>query len=229
MSKKKPNIKERVLLFADFQENSKQDFFRKTGLNYSNFTGKSKESDLTSGAIEEILLTYKELSPDWLISGKGEMIREELSSEIEKKQPAINSAEKIGKIIPLVSATAVGGHQGSVFEISDRDIKEYYRVPKFDHKQVDFMIEVEGSSMYPKYNSGDVVACRKIHLDSFIQWNKCHVIATRDQGIIIKRIKKGSEPGLLNMVSDNKDYDPFEISLEDIDGIALVVGVIRIE
>ena len=130
--------------------------------------------------------------------------------------------------IPLVEGTAIGGFWNSKFSIEERDVKVYYIIPKFQHKKVDFMIEVEGSSMYPKYNSGDVVACKIINEKSFIQWNKTHVIATKDQGIIIKRIKEG-ENGSLVMVSDNKDYDSFRVSMEEIEGIALVVGVIRLE
>ena len=130
--------------------------------------------------------------------------------------------------IPLVKVTAIGGFGNASFAIEQRDVKDYYVIPKFQHKQVDFMIEVEGSSMYPKYNSGDVVACRIINEKRFIQWNKTHVIATKDQGIIIKRIKKGENDSLL-MVSDNKDYDPFLVPTEEIEGIALVVGVIRLE
>lgn len=138
--------------------------------------------------------------------------------------PSLNSNEGI----PLVDVTAIGGFGNSKFSISERDVKDYYVIPKFKHKKVDFMIEVEGSSMYPKYNSGDVVACRIIDEESFIQWNKTHVVATKGQGIIIKRIKKGINGSLL-MVSDNKDYDPFPVPTEEIDGIALVVGVIRLE
>jgi|GEM_PF-2609750 len=74
MSKIYSNIKERILLFAEKQEDSKQVFFTKVGLKYSNFTGKSKESDLTSKAVAEILLTYKEINPNWLLMGKGEML-----------------------------------------------------------------------------------------------------------------------------------------------------------
>src|SRR5690606_20647003 len=125
--------------------------------------------------------------------------------------------------------TAIGGSGSNTFSIEKRDVKDYYVIPKFKHKKVDFMIEVEGSSMYPKYNSGDVVACTVINENSFIQWNKTHVIATREQGIIIKRIKKGSDDGKLCMISDNKDYDPFEVPKDEINGIALVVGVIRLE
>lgn len=91
------------------------------------------------------------------------------------------------------------------------------------------MIEVEGSSMYPKYNSGDIVACRIINERNFIQWNKTHVIATKDQGILIKRIKPSKKKDLVTIVSDNRDYDPFEVNMEEVTGLAIVVGVIRLE
>ncbi len=139
-----------------------------------------------------------------------------------------DSPLKLPKAIPFVNTTAIGGFGNSKFAIEERDVKAYYVIPKFQHKKVDFMIEVEGSSMYPKYNSGDVVACRIINEKSFLQWNKTHVVATKDQGIIIKRIKQGSDGSLL-MISDNKDYDPFPVPIDEIEGIALVVGVIRLE
>lgn len=72
------NIKERVLQFADCHEGNKQTFFRKVGLNYGNFTGKSKESDLNSSSLEQILTAYPELNPIWLITGKQEMLKADL-------------------------------------------------------------------------------------------------------------------------------------------------------
>lgn len=73
MGKNLPTIKDRILYFAEKEENSKQEFFRKTGLNYSNFTGKSKDSDLNSKSVAEIILKYPEINPIWLLIGKGEM------------------------------------------------------------------------------------------------------------------------------------------------------------
>lgn len=132
--------------------------------------------------------------------------------------------------IPLIlTAKAAGGFGNGHFAIEEYDVKDYYVIPKFSHKKIDFMIEVEGSSMYPKYNSGDIVACLIIREQSFIQWNKAHVIATKDQGIIIKRIKEGNSDKTFLMVSDNKDYPTFEVQKKDITGLALVVGVIRLE
>jgi len=67
-------IKERVLYLAETLEDSKQLFFKNVGLKYSNFTGKSKESDLSSKAVAEILLFYPMVNPNWLLLSKGDVI-----------------------------------------------------------------------------------------------------------------------------------------------------------
>lgn len=182
----------------------------------------SNNSGINSNSIEKILHAYKDLNPEWLLTGKGSMLK--INGE---NVPAAIVTSNSG--IPFVSVSAIGGFGNSKFAIQQQDIKEYYVIPKFKHKKIDFMIEVEGSSMYPKYNSGDVVACTIINESSFIQWNKTHVIATKDQGIIIKRLKKSESEDVLIMISDNKSYEPFEVHKKDIEGIALVAGVIRLE
>ena len=133
------------------------------------------------------------------------------------------------KQIPLVGISAVAGFGNPNFAIQKSDVKDYYVVPKFKDRRVDFMIEIAGSSMYPKYSPGDVVACTILRESKFIQWNKVHVIGTAEQGILIKRVKKGADDDHFMLISDNKDYDPFTISTEEITGMALVIGVIRLE
>lgn len=161
------------------------------------------------------------LNPSWLLTGEGAMLT--------TKKDALAVPTEKEKGIPLVSIEAIGGFGNIEFSIADRDVKDYYVVPKFKERKIDFMIEVYGSSMYPKYNSGDVVACKKISESNFIQWNKVHVIATKEQGILIKRLKKSDDENFLLAISDNKDYDPFLIPKDEITGVALVVGVIRLE
>ena len=216
------SIKERVLYFIENQGEKKETFFEDLGMSYANFKGVQKKSALGSDKIDKILSKYPDLNLEWLFSGKGEMLKSGTTKTETSKEESV-------KGIPLVNATAIGGYGNNVFSFEERDVKDYYVIPKFKHKQVDFMIEVEGSSMYPKYNSGDVVACRIIKERNFIQWNKTHVIATREQGIIIKRIKPGDTPNSLLMISDNESYDPFNVPEEEIEGLAIVVGVIRLE
>ena len=182
---------------------------------------------------ELIFTKCRGLSAKWLLSsGEGDMLVEQSSTTdriYPEAIPLCPENANLGKPIPLVDAFAAAGFGNSDFSIAEQDVKEYYVVPKFKHCKVDFMIEVHGSSMWPKYNSGDVVACSILHESKFIQWNKCHVIATREQGILVKRIKQADDPNCLLAISDNKDYDPFLIPLDEITGVALVVGVIRLE
>ncbi len=91
--------------------------------------------------------------------------------------------------IPLIPIDAMAGFGTGGVQVMDYDTQKYV-VPEFTELNVDFMIRVKGSSMYPKYNSGDLVACKKLVLsDIFFQWNKVYVLDT-DQGALIKRIKK---------------------------------------
>ncbi len=150
---------------------------------------------------------------------EGNQVNEPASSII--KLPAGSN-----KGIPLVGIEAFAGKGSSDFTIEQKDIKALYVVPDFTNIQ--FMMRVTGNSMYPKYNSGDVIACRVIHERNFIQWNKVHVIATKTQGILCKRLKKCDTKDHYLVVSDNKDYDPFEIPAKEVVSLALVVGVIRL-
>lgn len=189
---------------------SKRGFYQKTGISNGVL---DKSTGLTEDNIEKYLRFFPEINPTWLLTGKGEMYISEISSS------------SFG--IPLVSNEAIAGFGNNHFNISVEDIQDKYVVPDFTN--IDFMIRIRGSSMYPKYNAGDIVACRIIKESSFIQWNKTYVVATIEQGILCKRLKKGSQKDHYLAVSDNKEYDSFEIPINEITGIALVVGVIRLE
>lgn len=148
-----------------------------------------------------------------------------------KEAISIAETKETNKIrpIPLVTEMAAAGFGNEYFSITEKDVKEYYVIPKFRFCRVDFMIEVSGLSMYPHFNPGDVIACTILTDRKFIQWNKCHVIATREQGILVKRLMPSDNTDSLMAVSDNKEYLPFDIPIEEITGLALVVGSVSFE
>lgn len=132
--------------------------------------------------------------------------------------------------VPLLPFDAFAGVGSELLEGYDfASIEERYEVPLFKGLHIDFMIPVKGSSMYPKYASGDVVACRLITELLYIQWNKTYVLDTITNGTIIKKLKPGNADGYVLCISHNTQYDPFEIPLSDVRNIALIVGVIRLE
>ena len=182
----------------------------------------------------EILLKMKQsfnTSVDWLLTGDSEtIVRNETGYfTAEESQQNFNKKELLNKIeIPLIPIDAMAGFGEGTMQIMQYDT-ERYKVPEFTELNVDFMIRVKGSSMYPKYNSGDLVACKKLSLkDLFFQWNKVYVLDT-EQGALIKRIKKSEMDNYIKIVSDNPSYDPVDLPLEKIYAVSLVVGVIRFE
>ena len=165
----------------------------------------------------EILYTKcTELNPEWLLTGEGEMLKSD-NNTLVVAEPQIPSG------VPMLPFDAFAGIGIDVEGVNLDTIEE------FDGMKMDFMIPVRGSSMYPKYNSGDVVACRMVQELLFVQWNKVYVLDTISQGVIIKRLKKSDKEGFVICKSDNEQYEPFEIPMSDIRTIALVVGVIRLE
>ncbi len=79
-------MNERILQLIDFKQINKSIFYKKTGLS-NGFL--DKKGNIGSDKIEIILKTYPDISPDWLLTGSGEMLREvaiksNFNPEIEK-------------------------------------------------------------------------------------------------------------------------------------------------
>ena len=132
--------------------------------------------------------------------------------------------------IPLIPIEAVAGLPTiDNIGVSFADCKRYV-IPEFEGKGVDYMIRVSGSSMYPKYSNGDILACKYIENVLFLQWGKIYVIDS-SQGALVKRVfQDETNPDNLILVSDNKDnYPPFSFPKSDIRSLSIVVGVIRLE
>lgn len=182
---------------------------------------------------ELIYAKCRYVNPSWLLTGQGDMlVKNDVQQNVETKREAIPAMEGIPSDIapiPLVTEHAAAGFGNDCFSIQENDVKDYYIIPKFRFNHVDFMIEVSGISMYPHFKSGDVIACTILHETKYIQWNRCHVIATRDQGILVKRIMPSEKEGCFKIVSENKDFPPFDLPKEDITGLALVVGCVSLE
>jgi repressor LexA len=198
--------------------------FDKTIGTSNGYIGKQIKNGASIGTdiIEKIICIYSDLNLEWLITGDGNMLK--------NKEEIIFKAIKVAshqKGVSLINMEVAAGFGNPGFNITEQDVQALYVVPDFS--EVDFMIRVKGSSMYPKYSSGDIIACRKIRESKFIQWNKCYVIATQEQGVLVQRIRQSEKPNSLLAVSDNKEYQAFDIPLDEISGIALIVGVIRLE
>jgi phage repressor protein C with HTH and peptisase S24 domain len=177
--------------------------------------------------LQRIASQFPHLNLDWLLTGRAEMLlpQKQKNPDTPLFGTILNSEEL--KFVNLYDAGAAAGYDSFDKMVDNERIIGQYLVPDF--RDIDWLIYVKGSSMYPKYSSGDIIACRVLKESRFIQWGKVYVVATREQGMLVKRLEQGDNNDSIRALSDNPAYRPFDIPKNEILGIALVVGVIRME
>lgn len=218
-------MKERLSQIVEYYKLSVREFERIIGVSEGVINKTlQRNTGLKAETIQKIVEKFPQISLNWIVLGQGEMFNN--SANLDNNIPIAKQTSNPNEGIPLIPVEAMAGALSC-----DTTVLEYecdrYVVPMF--KGADFLIPVKGSSMYPKYSSGDIVACQRVDMSNlFFQWNKVYVIDT-DQGALIKRIKPGHDENHVLIVSDNDKYDPFELPYSAIHAVALVIGVIRLE
>ena len=105
-------------------------------------------------------------------------------------------------------------------------------IPGFD--DCDMALPIFGNSMYPTFESGVIIMCKKLKDKSIIQYGESYLIITSEQRMV-KRIQKGDRRDLVLAVSDNESvngegirkYESFEIPRDKILHLYIVKGSIR--
>lgn len=216
----KDTVKERLIEYLKYKCISKTEFGERIGVSNAYVT--SIRKSIQPDKLQAIALNYPDLNTSWLLTGEGEMLKDSQRNAAVSKKPTGS--------LPLIPIEAVAGFPGD----DETGVKlvdcEQYHVPEFVAKGAQFLIRVSGSSMYPKYSNGDILACRKIESITFFQWGKVYVMDT-NQGALVKRLFEDEE-NQNNVVchSDNhENYPNFKIPKSEIRSLSIVLGVIRLE
>ena len=221
------DIKERIKQFADSKGIPIYKFESTAGLSNGYVNGIRK--GIGSEKLSDILRAFPELNRNWLLFGEGEMLRTGAPAEVsvsEDAPPPQLIPAPPGKGLPLIPLPAMAGFLKGAADIDPNEI-EWYFVPAF--RDCQFLIRVKGESMSPRYLSGDIVACREVQdTGTFFQWGKTYVLDT-DQGVVIKRVRPSEKENHILCVSDNPEYDPFDVPIAGIYHLAIVRGLIREE
>lgn len=211
----------RLKQYIEFKGFSNSSFEKKNDLSNGYIATQIKRNaDLGEGVIKKLLDNCLDLDPVWFLTGNGNMIKQVSHTE--------NSDNNEG--IPLIDIDAMAGYGSGDSQIMQYDTISGYRIPELEGKGVKYLIRVSGSSMYPKYSNGDLLACKPLKDRTFFQWGKPYVLDT-EQGAIVKRLFQcEDDEECLECHSDNKThYPPFKIPKNSIRALAIVVGVIRLE
>lgn len=211
------DFKTRLVLFARERYNFGQNKFEEyCGIPRGTINNIKVGGGVSTNTLTKIIVKCPELNTQWLLTGEGRMVNTPTIGEMPKSE---------AHTLPLIPYEAFAGPGLPAYE--DLKTEDYYTVSDF--KNSDFLIRVKGDSMTPKYNGGDLVACKSVKDTYFIQWGRVYVVYTQSQGIMIKRIEMSEREGCIKCVSENPKYSPFDVPNEDIVSIALVNGAITLE
>lgn len=180
----------------------------------------AKKTDIQSKWIQKIVENYPEVNSEWLLTGKGHMFKQ--TSHINFLKTVNEEQKQKEQTISLETTSNYQTNKNKIITYKG----ETFIIPLF--KEADYLTDMQGDAMKPTYNSGDLIACKHLALDTFLQWNKIYVLNTV-QGALIKRVRKGSDDNHILLISDNEKYPSFELSRSEITSLAIVLGVIKLE
>lgn len=226
------NIVSRLKKYLDFKGIPVGTAEKKVGISNSSLSKPfNNKTSIKTETLESFLNAYRDINAEWLLFGFGEMLKDDEEIDmVNETREHYNAKEEADAGIPLIDIDAMAGYGKGDNQIMQYDNLNEYRIPELEGRGVKYLIRVSGSSMYPKYSNGDLLACRPLKDKTFFQWGKPYVLDT-EQGAIVKRLFQcPDDDDCLECHSDNKQhYPPFKIPKDSIRALSIVVGVIRLE
>lgn len=179
--------------------------------------------DIQSKWLYNISENYPDLNLQWLITGKGKMLKSEL--------PQINSS---GNLIPFYDDVITVGGMNSISAAVDGHMPASEFIDAGDwFRDATAAIRHYGESMQ-EYPSGCILALKKINNKGMIVWGKNYCIETGDFRIT-KRLQHGDDHDTYVMAySTNREtypdgrliHEPVKIPTDEINNLFLVLGCV---
>ena len=227
MDNKFSNIKERILYLVEYHKDIKDDFFKEIGMTYGNFKGENKKTPINSNALVNILSKYADISERWLLTGEGEMLKEE-----KEEVKFVSDPKENKRMIPFYDDVSSIGGCNSISASMDGCMPagEWIDAGDWFH-EASAAIRHYGDSMI-EYPSGCILVLKKVEDMRLLLWGRNYMVETTEFRIT-KRLQSGENNTIVAYSSNTDKYpdgrqihEPKIIPLESIRSIWLVLGYV---
>jgi phage repressor protein C with HTH and peptisase S24 domain len=239
-------VSERIKqILAHYQLNANQ-ASQKLGHTNASKVYKFLAGDFKPGydSLVELLATWPEISGDWLLLGRGPMLRSEAGASAADAPPAkaatvpqravssgqvlMITVDRTGKENTLlVPMTAQAGYRHSYNEEAYLKDMVPYHLPGFGDGTMR-AFEVSGDSMAPTYRHRDIVVCSYVDRWDLLRPDESYVLVT-SENVLLKRLVAPitDRRGVVELHSDNSgQYGVYQLPVADLLELWMVRGFV---
>ena len=170
--------------------------------------------------------TYFNISLDALIKYKLEVLSEFQLSQIEKGFDVDITGNKLRLLtisidnegkenIEMVPVKAQAGYTNSYGDLDFIAGLPKFKLPFLPENKTYRTFQLQGNSMLP-ITEGSWVTCSFVENWNHIKDGKACIVVTKDDGIIFKLVYKRLEDSNFLLVSSNRNYEPYEITVSQV-------------
>lgn len=220
------SFSERLSFFIKQKNLTVAEFERSCGLSRSVIHSAIKNiGAIGSDKLSKIFATYPELNTEWLLTGKGLMLKNIIPGEkTELVRISDNKTADIGKIsvLPVYNQMATAGDVELLFH---QDITEENTIYLPEIRGCDFGVKVYGDSMSGVIENGDIILVREVE-QRLATNGKIHMIQTNDN-LYVKYLYRSEAQYILT--SENKFHAPIIVPSVSVVRLYEVVWNLRIK
>lgn len=224
--------KDRLLdLIGHFSNGNKSEFARMIGVSPQAINTWISRDTFD---IETIYSKCVNVSPEWLLTGKGPMLKSEREEpQVEVKpihHPRSTEKKEETQVVYLYDFEASAGLR-ALFDNNRQNIIDTIKIPNLP--KCDGAIHIVGDSMYPLLKSGDIILYKQMPLDiNNLLYGEMYLLSydiDGDDYIVVKYIRKsGKGEPFITLGSENPAHAPRDIDFRRITALALVKASVRI-
>ena len=172
-------IKDRIKSYIAHKEISQREFERR--IKKSNGYVNNIVNTISADVINDISKEFDDLNINWLITGEGEMLKEnvgETSLEIVYDNP---------RGVPYFENIEATGSILSLYNDYPEVPTFYINYPHFDDCTA--YVPVVGDSMFPMYSSGEIIAVKKVDNTDILLWGEAYLVVTNGNANSLRTVK----------------------------------------
>ncbi|NDV97409.1 LexA family transcriptional regulator [Dysgonomonas sp. 521] len=234
--------RKRILKYIESKGISKYRFYKDIALSNGYL---DKEGNIGSDICEKISYQYQDLNLEWLITGKGSMLKsndtpkgydwksEDFNKVLEPKMTMYKlKTDYFGidkQLIPYYEIEATAG-LNTLFDNQNTQVPlDYISIP--NAPKCDGALSIRGDSMYPILKAGDIICYKIIKEFQDIRPGEMYVLDIEDNSdryLTVKYIQRSDiSDEYFKLVSQNINHQPKEEHKSHIKALAIVKVSIR--